>query len=186
VIFLILKEEIMGEFFNQLENDIQEHIREISKNAGLIESEESLELMAEAWVEKEKIFKERTESIGMEELDYIEKDDSRGALVLTYSGSLINIGPQSDGIRAAEYTSIGLRTDVPDSAENGSSKLATDINIGEELEFETGPVKSTSQIFKIAVCNSSLSYEDQEDLLGRATVMITDEFANVNKTLVME
>ena len=176
----------MGEFFDQIPDDIQHHIRDITESSGLENNEESLEMMAKAWIEKKEFFEERIESLDMEELDSLEKDDERGALVLTYSGSLVNVGPQVDDVRKVEYTSISLRGDVPDTAKGDEAKLAADINIDEGMEFEAGPVKSTSSILKIAVCKGDLSAEEQEEKLTNATMILSDEFIKINKTVISE
>ena len=121
----------------------------------------------------------------MEELDSFEKEDERGAIALTYSGSIVNIGPLVDEVRNVEYTSIGLRSDVPDSADNDASKLAGDVKIDDNIDFEVGPVKSTSPIFKIAVCKGDLSAEEQEEALKETTIALSDEFAKINSTIIV-
>jgi hypothetical protein len=52
------------------------------------------------------------------------------------------------------------------------------------IEFETGPVKSTSAIYKIAVCKEEVSTEIQEEKISEVTVIMTEEFVEVNKALV--
>jgi len=174
----------MGEFYNQIPVEVQSHLKDIIQSSGLPNSDESLEMMSEAWIEKKNAFEREIESIGMEEIDFLEKDDSRGALIMTYSGSLINIGPVSDGKRKAQYSSIGLRGDVPDMAENDESKLHSDITLDDVIEFERGPVRSTSAVFKIAVCKDMLDAEEQEETISNATLILTREFTDINKTLI--
>lgn len=174
----------MGEFYNQIPTEVQSHLKDIIQTSGLTNSDESLEIMAEAWVEKKKAFEREIESIGMEEIDYLEKDDNRGALIMTYSGSLVNIGPITDGKRKAQYSSIGLRHDVPDLAENDESMLRSDVSLDEVIEFERGPVRSTSAAYKIAVCKDILDAGEQEETIGSATLILTKEFTDINKTLI--
>jgi hypothetical protein len=174
----------MGEFYNQIPAEVQSHLKDIIQTSGLPDTEESLEQLSEAWVEKKKAFEREIESIGMEEIDYLEKDDTRGALIMTYSGSLVNIGPINDGKRKAQYSSIGLRHDVPDMAENESSVLNNDINLDEAVEFKKGPVRSTSAAFKIAVCKDILDAGEQEETIGNATLILTKEFTDINKTVI--
>jgi hypothetical protein len=176
----------MGDFFNQLPEQIQYQVKDITKSSGLEDNEESLELMAKAWIDKKEVFEEKIGDLGMEECDTFDRDNEQGAIVLTYSGSLINVGPLVEGSRNVEYTSIGLRSDVPDSANNESSRLGEDINIDEGIKFEVGPVKSTSAVFKIAVIKDELSAEEEEEKLAEATIIIADEFAEINKTIIVE
>ncbi|MDY6934079.1 MAG: hypothetical protein SVZ03_07640 [Spirochaetota bacterium] len=174
----------MGDFFDQIPGDVQDQIRDITKSSGLPDNEDSIEMMAQAWIEKKEAFEEKIEALDMEELDSYDKEDTRGALVLTYSGSLVSIGPLADDGRAVEYTSIGIRSDVPDSLKGEGSMLGKDVMVGEEMEFESGPVKSTSSIFKIAVFKEEISAEEQEEKLSDATVVLSDEFTKINKTII--
>lgn len=175
----------MGEFFAQIPENIQGHIRDITKSSGLDESEESVEKMAEAWLEKKGIFETKIKVLGMEELSHLDMDDEKGVIALTYSGSLINVGPLVDGRRTVMYMSIGIRGDVPDSVKGSNGKLARDINIDEEIEFASGPIKSTSAIYKIAACKGNLIAYEQEKTLTKATQIITEEFTAVNKTILL-
>lgn len=176
----------MGEYFDQIPEKIQYQIKDITKSSGLEDNDESVESMAKAWLDKKEVFEQKIEELGMEECDTFDRDNEQGALVLTYSGSLVNVGPLVDGARNVEYTSIGLRSDVPDSANNESSRLGEDINIDEGMQFEVGPVKSTSAIFKIAVVKEDLTAEEEEQKLSEATIIIADEFAEINKTIIVE
>jgi hypothetical protein len=176
----------MGEFFDQLPDNIKSHIQDITKTSGLPDNEDSLEIISEGWLEKKKTFEEEIRNMNMEEIDSLSKDDERGALAMTYSGSLINIGPIVDGARKAAYASIGLRKDVPDMVTKEGCNLTSDIQIDESLEFENGPVKKTSPIFKIIVCTEKLSADEQEEKITEAATVIIDEFVEVNKTIIDE
>ena len=175
----------MESFFEELPTTVKEHIRDITRTSGLPDGDESLDLMAEAWLGKKEAFEREIELQNMEEVDELNKDDERGALVMTYSGSLVNIGPIDDGKRVSEYTSIGIRSDVPDSAEHDQSELAYNVNVDCEVEFKEGPVTSTSSVYKIAVCKDDLSVEDQEQALSNATMILSKEFADINKTIII-
>ena len=122
----------------------------------------------------------------MEEVDSLDKDDSRGLLAITYSGSLVNIGPLVDNVRKAGYTSIELRADVPNLVSKDNSKLANDVELDESIQFEDGPVKRTSPIYRIAVCIEDLSAEEEEEKLAETTMIIMDDFIEVNKTIIDE
>jgi hypothetical protein len=98
----------------------------------------------------------------------------------------VKIGPQLDGVRKVQYTSIGLRLDVPDVADKEGSKRAGDVLLDEPIEFEIGPVKHTSPILQIAVISGQKSIEEQEEAITEATKLISDGFAEVNKTIIVE
>ncbi len=174
----------MGELMNQLPPEIQIHIKGITKSAGLADDEESYEKMAKGWLDKKKIFEEQIADQDMIEIESLGVEDSKGAVALTYSGSLVLIGPLVDGYRKAAYNSIGIRKNVPDSMVQENSKLSSEVAINSPIEFEVGPVKSTSSIFKIAVCKDDLDAIEQEEKISEVTVVMTNEFVNVNKDLI--
>lgn len=176
----------MGEFFNLIPGHIQSHVRDLTKTSDMPDDEEYLELISEAWLEKKRIFEEKIESMEMEEIESFEQADDQGVLALTYSGSLINIGPKIDDNRQLEYTSVGLRADVPDSVVEPSTDLAGDIVLDKPIDFSRGRVKNTSAIFKIAILKDDLEPEEQLEKLGEVTQILLDEFIDVNKTIILE
>jgi hypothetical protein len=176
----------MGEFLDQIPDRLRTHIHEITKTSGLPPGDESVELIAEGWLEKKRTFEEKIGSLNMEEIDFFPGNDERGALVMTYSGSLVLIGPLVEDSRKAQYISIGLRKDVPDIVDKTDSKLSKDVAVDETVEFEVGPVKSTSQVFKIAVLTEKLPAIEQQQKISEATQVITEEFVEVNKTIIAE
>lgn len=173
----------MGEYLDQIPEGIQDHLRQITKTSGMPDNEESVEEMARAWLDKKQAFEEKLQELNMEEVDEFGAEEERGTLVLTYSGSIVNIGPLNEGLRRAEYVSIGIRQDVPESATNGESVLAEDITLDDAVAFETGPVKKTSPIYKIAVNRDELEAAEEEEKLTEATQVLTDEFVEINKTI---
>jgi hypothetical protein len=176
----------MGEYFDQIPEVIQPHIEQIAKTSGLPEGDESVEKISQGWLEKKDSFEQQIEKQSMEELESFAKDEERGALAMTYSGSLITIGPLQDDKRRVEYASIGLRQDVPDNAVDDSSSLAEDLSIDSEAVFEQGPIQKSSPIFKIAVYTEELDPDLEEEKLLEATQILTEEFVEVNKTIIVE
>jgi hypothetical protein len=152
----------------------------------LPEGDESVEKISQGWLEKKDSFEQQIEKQSMEELESFAKDEERGALAMTYSGSLITIGPLQDDKRRVEYASIGLRQDVPDNAVDDSSSLAEDLSIDSEAVFEQGPIQKSSPIFKIAVYTEELDPDLEEEKLLEATQILTEEFVEVNKTIIVE
>jgi hypothetical protein len=171
---------------DQVSEKVQNHIRQLIKSSGLPDSEESVEAIAQGWLEKQASFEEQVEERNMEEVDFLASDDQKGCLLMTYSGSLLNIGPLVDEVRKAEYTSIGMRQDVPESAEEENSKLDGDIEVDNSVTFIRGPIKKSSPIFKIAVPAEDMEAEEQEELLSEVTKLLTEDFVEVNKTIILE
>ncbi len=73
---------------------------------------------------------------------------------------------------------------VPDSMIQENSKLGADISVNNAIAFEVGPVKSTSSIYKIAVCKDDIDAVEQEEKISEVTVIMTEEFVNINKELI--
>ena len=175
----------MGQFFDQIPPDLQGHVKGLVKSVKVDEGVDALEKVSQAWLEKKDVFEQKIAEMNMEEVDHLGKDDPLGALALTFSGSLVNIGPLVDGQRNVKYSSIGFRTNTPESAESERSKLSNDVAINEVVSFSGGPVKSTSQIFKIAVVkDTDMTPEEQLETIMDTGAMIEDEFIEVNKTMM--
>ena len=173
----------MEDVLSQLPEEIQEHIKDITALSGLPETDESYEKIAEGWLEKQALFEKEMAERGMVEIESFDKEDEKGGVALTYSGSLILVGPIIENKRHSAYNSIGMRKNVPDSVIQGESELAADVNVNEPIVFENGPVKKTSAIFKFAVCEDE-SLEDQAEKIAEATLILTEEFVDVNKAMV--
>jgi hypothetical protein len=172
------------ETFEGLSVHIQDHVKQITKSSGLPASDENHELMAKAWVEKSDCFLQNMAENKLEEVTFFSRDEPRGALLLTYSGSLLTIGPLVDGIRRCEYTSIGLRTDVPASAVEEASVLSSDFELDEVAGFSKGPIKKSSPLFKIAMSKDVLEPEEEEALLTQISQAVAEDFVEVNKTVI--
>ena len=176
----------MGTYLDQVPEKIRDHIRDIAATSGLPQGEEAVEAIAQGWLQKQELFSEKTEELDMELVDDITPDFERGALLLTYSGSLLTVGPLLGDSRTVEYTSIGLRHDVPDSAESENSNIAEPILIDEPAQFTAGPIRQSSPIYRIAIHREQLEPEEEQRRLSSATQIISEGFADVNKTLTLE
>jgi hypothetical protein len=174
----------MGENFDKLSDTIKRHLRQIIKTSGLPEGDDSLELLAQGWLEKEQAFDDQVLERRMEIVESVPRDEEQGFLLMTYSGSLLTFGPLQGEGRMAEYTSIGLRQDVPETAEEEVAVLAEDVNLDDVVKFEKGPVKQSSPVFKIAMAPEEMDAEEQMELLSDVTQVLTEDFLEVNKTTV--
>ena len=172
------------EIFDSLSEIIQSHVKLIAKTSGMPITNETYELLASAWAEKKDCFEDVIAENNLEEVTYYSLDEPKGALVLTYSGSLLNIGPLVDGKRRVEYSSIGLRTDVPKSAAEANSVLSSDIEIDTVVVFSKGPIQQSSPVYKIVLSQENLDAKEDAELLTRVTEALTEEFIEVNKTII--
>jgi hypothetical protein len=176
----------MGEYMDQIPEKLHDHLREITRTSGLPDEEDSIEKMAKGWVEKNEAFNQKVGELNMEDVDTLEADDERGAVAMTYSGSLVMIGPLVDGSRKAQYVSIGLRGDVPGIVDKEESVLDGDVMVDQTIGFRVGPVKNTSKVYKIALLTEDISPEEQEERMVEATQVISQKFLEVNRTIVEE
>lgn len=176
----------MGDFYDQVPDKIKDHLKQLVKTAGLEDSDDSLESIAQGWLEKKTIFEDEIEKQEMEEIDEGDQNDENGFLVMTYSGSLLNIGPLIDGVRKVNYSSIGMRQDVPEKAEKEGSAIEGGLSVDEQVSFSNGPVQKSSPIFKIAIVKEELPPEEEEEKLSMATQVLTENFIEVNKTIIAE
>ena len=175
----------MEKVLNSLPEHIQVHLREIMHSSGLPDNEESLEAISKNWMHKKNLFQGQIEALDMIETDRFAADDHRGALALTYSGSLISMGPPRNGRRWMEYYSIKLRADVPEMMKNPEVMIRTDTGTDKILEFEGGLIKSTSALFKIAVCRDGVGPEEQETRMHEAVLFLTNGFVKINRSLTI-
>lgn len=159
----------MSSLFSTLDPAIQAHLVTLSPDEGALEG------MAAGWLEKERAFVEESGGLGMESVDEC-LEPACGFLALTYSGSLVAVGPLSGKTRRAVYVSIDQRRGVPGRAESEQTVLADTAAVGRELVFSTGPVKRTSAIYKLAILPSVLTAAKQNQLLDEATLTLTKEF----------
>lgn len=173
--------------FENLPEKIREHLKVITESSGLPDSEESLQIITANWLEKRRLFEGQISNLGMKEVESFNKGDTRGVLMLTYSGSLISLGTLSgsDGIRSLEYASIKLRSDVPDIIKENDVCMAGDARIDHPAEFTGSVIKKTSALYTIALCDESVNKEEQEKRIKEATIFLTNGFMKINRTLAI-
>jgi len=173
----------MGEFLEQVPQAIRSHLAGLARNSGLPEQEETLELLARAWLEKKRMFEAQVKALDMREVESLPAGDGRGALLLTASASLVGVGAARPGGRRLEYASIQLRTDVPHLLVEEAASLEGDLAVGREARFGGGSIHSTSPLLKIAVCDPGVSAEEQEKRLREAAIYLTGGFLRINRTV---
>ncbi len=176
----------MDEYFAQVSEDVQNHLKQLVGTVNLPAGEDALEILSKGWLEKEEIFNSQILERKLEESDSFAVEEPRGGLIMTYSGSLLTIGPIVDDGRRVEYASVGLRTDVPESAEKEGSVISMDILQGEQADFLVGPIKKSSPVYKIALVKEEMPVAEEEELLSEMTKVLADDFVEINKTLIID
>jgi nucleoid DNA-binding protein len=175
----------MADSIENLPARVRTHLEQITRSSGLPDNAESLAKMAVLWAEKKRLFEEQIRSLDMEEVETLAADDPRPVLLLTYSGSLISLGPASArGGRRLEYASIELRADVPHLLVEEAVGPAADLRIEQAAEFSGGRVKRSSSLQKIAVCPPRVGLEEQEKRIREATIYLTNGFVKINRTVL--
>lgn len=175
------------ETFENLPEKIQKHLKAITESSGLPDNNESLQIITSNWLEKRKLFEEQVSNLEMKEVESFSLGDNRGVLMLTYSGSLLSLGPlrENEKTRSLEYASIKLRSDVPDIIKENAVKMAADVKIDYSAEFSGSTVKKTSALYTIVVCDENVNKEEQEKRLKEATIFLTNGFMKINSTLAI-
>ncbi len=172
----------MSNTFNTLEPAIQNQLRALSQGGGLPGGNDVLEMLASGWLEKERAFLDQARQMDMQIVEKVA-DKARGFLALTYSGSLLAVGPDEGPSRRAVYVSIDRRRDVPSRAESEDTVLNGRAEVGKEIAFKKGPVKKSSAVYRLAVLPESLALPDQNVRLEEATLTLAREFQTVDKTV---
>ncbi len=169
--------------FIDLPQEIKSHMESLISSSNLPDTGEFRDLLADTWDRKGILFEQQTRFLRMELIDSFGMDDERGIIVLTYSGSIISIGPKEEGQREVEYASIHLRSDVPKTISIQSAELAEDVRGGRAIQFSKGPLKKTSAVYKIAVCDESVPPEQQKDRIREGMIFLTNGFMKINRSI---
>ena len=183
----------MSDYASRLPERIRAHLQGmLSQGSSVLpDTEESLQTLARLWLDKRALFESQTRSLAMQECAQLPADDPRGALLLTYSGSLISLGTlpaaadaPAAPLRRVEYASIGLRADVPGVLVVEQTRLTEAAAADRELRLGSGPMRSTSPVLSIAVCGPEVGREEQDRRIREATIFLTNGFVRLNRTVL--
>lgn len=175
-----------GNTYETLPEKIKEQIDSLLPETGLPAGPESREKMASIWTEKLRLFESQIKALDMELIGELTAQDNRGAIILTYSGSLVSLGPDGGQGRWFEYASIKVRTDVPSLARGDHAKPDGSIKLHETAGFLDAPVKHTSHVYAIACCLPGTSPENQDARIREATIFLTNGFVKLNRSISLD
>ena len=132
----------------QIPDDVAAHLSELvaSSTDEWARADDALSRLEELWLEKNRLFDEQIRLLGMTVEDRVSSNDSRGFILLSYSGSLVGLGCAPK--RFLEYASIKLRSDVPDILRADNVEISGDLRSGAAAAFSGAPIKHTSALYR--------------------------------------
>ncbi len=172
--------------YDALPDQIRSQLDGLLAEAGKAGDAEARDRLATLWAEKFRLFTGQTAALGMDLVDELAADDGRAAIFLTYSGSLISLGPRRGKDRWLEYASIKLRIDVPELVRGDRANLSGPALLDSPATFEGTSLKRSSALYRIAVCPADISPDEQERRVREATVYLTNGFIKLNRTLSLQ
>lgn len=169
----------------QIENlpeAVQAHLLQLIKSSALPDTPEFRSRLAGIWDRKCRLFEQQTNYLDMELTDKVAENAESAMIILTYSGSIVSIGPLKES-REVEYASIHLRGDVPKSVLVTATALDGEVSKDRPVCFTTGQIKKTSAAFMIAVCDESLTPAVQVERIREAMIYLTNGFLKINQSI---
>lgn len=181
--------------YERLPEEIRRQIDALAEGPETPRLPDIREALAANWEGKFELFESQVRLLEMEEPASLLAGDPRGFLAITYSGSILSVGPASTGGppdgppggppagRWIEYVPIKLRLDVPEIVSGKDAELVGAVKRDASLEFAKGPLKSTSSVYRIAVCAAGVEIAEQERRIREAAIFLTQGFIKMNRTL---
>lgn len=178
--------------FNDLPEAISRHLLGLAAEQKMQDNDEYLSNLVNVWKQKEALFRDQARSVRLELVDSVSNKDGRGMMILSYSGSILCVGPvfmTSTNInfsRWTEYSSIKLRTEVPDIIMEKAATLDAPLSVGQSVKLGNSKVQATSPAYLIAVCPDDLNEDEQDKRIRESAVFITAGFMKYNQTLQLD
>ncbi len=168
--------------FNELPEQIKLHMKSLIVSSELQDTDDFKNLLADTWKRKCNLFEQQAKVLEMDTVNTMKEGDSRGVIVLTFSGSIVSINPKEE-TREVEYASIHLRSDVPKTVSIMATNIEGSVEIGKAVEFSSGQLKKTSAAYMIAVCRKGVSVEKQKERIREGTIYLTNGFMKINRSI---
>lgn len=165
---------------------VQRHLAAIAADLEDLPEETAMERLVTAWREKRALYEEQTVAVGMTPTRKIDDDDRRGVLLLTWSGSLIALGPAADDGRSLHYVRIGPRSDGPESVSDPHVQVDGAIECDKPVRFTAGPISRSSEVLEIAVFDTDTTPADQHERLRQAMIFLANGFVHAQRSLTLE
>lgn len=137
-----------------------------------------LEVKAAEYLEQARAFDDVAEQFGFTEATSLDIDEPRGALVLTYNGSLLQLSaPGADQQRLARrhvYESIYGNTSIPS---RGTLSLAAPIRVGERVRTT---VLNTSPVRRLRIATRPEEWDRDRQVVKRITMTFSSRAPSVS------
>lgn len=172
----------------EIPQEIVRHLTKLADDSPRAGDAQYGEQLFELWRRKAQLFVNYANTSGLELTEYIAEGSPDGFLTLTYSGSLLAVGPDTDdtGGKWMEYSSIKLRTDVPDLIADRMIGVDGAVNAGHPVKLFNSRISSTSSTYLIAKCPSGSPSEEQDKLVREASIFITTGFLKYNRSVSLD
>lgn len=166
---------------------VRRHLLSMTGGDGPKRTDASFESLAANWLDKRAMFEDQARLLGMERPAAFPADEARGFVAMTYSGSIVALGPRgTDGGRWFEYAGIELRNDVPKLVRAEGVRLESDAAPDSPLLFGSCPIRKTSDVLAVAACPASVPRQEEEKRLREASVFLTNGFVKINRALTLQ
>lgn len=178
--------------FQDLPETIKKHLLGLAAEQNRQDDVEYIQTLTDVWQQKEDLFRAQAKAVKLDLVEEVSNKDTRGMMILSYSGSILCIGPvfltnsNINFSRWIEYSSIKLRTEVPDIIMEKGASLTNPVTVGESVQLEGSKVKATSPAYLIAVCPEGLDEDEQDKRIRESAVFITAGFMKYNQSLQVD
>lgn len=147
-----IKEVAMDDVLAKMPPALSRHIESLMSLGGFDTEPATKKKFVRYWLRKKAFFDKIIEHQGFKLVPRIDAGFKDGIIVLTYSGSLLTLSPETaEGKRELVYNSIELRKDVAPKTEDKGAEIILPIELHKSIEAAAGKIKKTSPVLAIAI-----------------------------------
>lgn len=168
-----------------LPDKIQQHLKQLAAKVNPDNPDEVLLELSRIWQEKDAAFSRSMTEKGLKAVNELKKDDARAWIAMTYSGSIVMIGPGTTTEKELAYISLGIRKDVPPALNLQTVVLMESVRKENPVRFSSGPVQKTSPVYRLAVTDFAMEPVKQKQIAMETAEELTRVFSDINQTLVI-
>jgi hypothetical protein len=140
------------DILSKMPEALARHITLLMRDCGFDTNDEARKKFIRNWLKKKAFFDKIIEHQGFHLVDRIDPEFRDGVIILTYSGSILTLSPETDeGTREIVYNSIEMRKDVATKTEDRASKILYPIELHKPLLTSAGTIKKTSSVLSMAI-----------------------------------
>jgi hypothetical protein len=142
----------MEDVLSKMPGALSKHIESLMSSCGFDTDPQLRKKFIRNWLKKKAFFDKIVEHQGFRLTDRIGADFKEGIILLTYSGSLLTLSPETgDGKRELVYSSIEMRKDVAVKTEDRDARIDFPLVIHKPMTAPEGKIKKTSPILSLAI-----------------------------------